>query len=98
VTTANLFTAEYKPEDVELPEGIIKPDKASITETKWLTYELPVTEDLSTIRNINLRDLGEKLTTFVVTAKHWEEFLKGVYVIYGKGDSVDQYLIRRIES
>ncbi|GEM_PF-1154088 len=94
VTTANLFTAEYDPEKVELPEGILDPDKTDIKEVQWLTYEFPITRELSIVRSLDVRTCTEKLTTFIVAGKHWAEFLKKVFVIYGKGQVVDKYLLK----
>lgn len=83
VTTADLFIAEYDPENVILPEGELDPKKQhNLEKKKWVTYEFPLSEDLKNIEADNAIVSPEKLTTFIVDAQHWKEFIENIANIF----------------
>ncbi|MEK7546997.1 MAG: hypothetical protein AAB536_02355 [Patescibacteria group bacterium] len=87
VITANIFTVDYNPSDIELPGAVINPSKANLSSKKWITYEYPLSNQLGRLQNQPLKT--EKLTTFIVQANSWEKFLNSVFVVYGVGSILD---------
>ncbi|HXF50028.1 MAG TPA: hypothetical protein VNL73_11480 [Verrucomicrobiae bacterium] len=95
VTTANLYTVSYNPQEVILPEALLPTDKAILEEKSWLTYDFPLPQHLRSIKGKRIRT--EKLTTFIVSANHWEQFLNSVGEIYGFGEKRDHDIWERLE-
>lgn len=71
VTTANLWTTEYNPQDVSWSTGELAKDKLNLKEKDWVHYEFPLP--------VNLKlNKFEKRPTFVVKADKFSAFIEGL--------------------
>lgn len=71
VTTANLWTTKYSPNDISWETGEISEDKLDLIECDWVHYEFPLPVNLKTGKY-------EKRPTFVVKADKFGTFIEGL--------------------
>jgi len=75
VTTANLYTLDYKPKDIGW-DGGVPINKLNLEEKKWLHYEFPLPYSL---RARNGGGLGPvKRPSFIVNANDFSTFISGI--------------------
>lgn len=72
VTTADLYSVQFNPKNVILPEGEINPAQTELSKKKWVTYQFPLPDYLQFSRGI------ERMTTFIVNANYWRDFLEKI--------------------
>jgi|GEM_PF-2828294 len=91
VTTANLWTMDYDPSEINRLSGTIPADKLTLTEKKWIHYEFPL-PDLLQVEGMTIdgKDTPRKSPIFVVNAKAFDEFIEGI-----KKDSASYILSTR---
>ena len=76
VTTANLWTTEYKPEDVSWETGEVENDKLDLKGKNWVHYEFPLPVNLKLKGREDLE--FEKRPTFVVKADKFPNFINNL--------------------
>lgn len=83
VTTAQLFTCEFSPEDVDPKSGLIPLSKATLTERPEVLFEYPLPRHLQAMplfpevaKDEGEMELHNRMQILVVNSSHFPAFLK----------------------
>jgi hypothetical protein len=85
VTTAQLFTCDFSPDDIDPVSGVLPFSKAAITERPQVLYEYPLPRHLQAMplfpevtRDEGDTELFNRMHIWVVNSGHFGEFLEGM--------------------